>query len=278
MIPLEKTSRSPRRENCRGRYPEWVTSPSRRYQPVWHSESVRPVEIDSYVTGLSGRLRGPRRVRDELVAEARDSLVDAAESYERAGMTPDEAQRRAVTEFGSYAEVVPDYQAELAIAQGRRTVLLIAMALPVLVLAAPLMWWHSPWSVDVQMPHGYPWLTVGFDVLSITGAALALLVLVGYGRGSRYVRDGVWLTEVVGRCGLTFLVVHGASGVVIYLWSVHQWPEMLGWPPVWAGAAAMSVAFEYAALCVWRCLRVSGAQRAAARGAAQLVGAAPVGV
>lgn len=227
-------------------------------------------EIDGYVAGLSERLRGPRRVRADLVAEARDSLSDAAEAYQAAGESPVEAQRRAVAEFGSYAEVVPDYQAELAVAQGRRTVLLIALALPVLVVLAPLMWWHSPWTGNVQLPSGYTRLTVGFDVLSIAGAGLALLVLVGYGWGSRYVRDGVRLTRVVGWCGLTFLVVHGMSGVAIYLWSVHQWPQMLFWPPVWIGAAMMGLAFDYAALCVWRCLRVSGAQRAAARDAVRI--------
>ena len=231
---------------------------------------MSPVEIEGYVAGLSQRLRGPRRIRADLVAEARDSLVDAAEAYQASGASPAEAQRRAVTEFGSYAEIVPDYQAELAVAQGRRTVLLIALALPVLVLLAPLMWWRSPWSGGAQMPPGYCRLTVGFDVLSVAGAVLALLVLVGYGWGSRYVPDGVWLTRVVGWCGLTFLGVHGVSGVVIYLWSLHQWPQMLVWPPVWAGAATMSLAFDYAALCVWRCLRVSGAQRAAARDAVRI--------
>ena len=229
---------------------------------------MSPVEIDGYVAGLNERLRGPRRVRADLVAEARDSLVDAAEAHQAAGASAVEAQRRAVAEFGSYAQVVPDYQAELAVAQGRRTVLLIALSLPMLVLVAPLMWWRSPWAGQGQMSSGYSRLTVGFDVLSVAGAALALLVLVGYGWGSRYVRDGVWLTRVVGWSGLTFLVVHGVSGVAIYLWSVQQWPQMLFWPPVWAGAASMGLAFDYAALCVWRCLRVSGAQRAAARASA----------
>jgi hypothetical protein len=225
-------------------------------------------DIDDFVDGLSVRLRGPRRVRADLVAEARDSLVDAAEAYRSRGLPPAEADRRALAEFGDYPDVVPDYQAELAVAQGRRTVLLIAVALPLLVIAAPLMWWRSPWSAQGQLPVNYARLTAGFDVLSVTGAALAVLVLVGYGWGSRYIPDGVRLTEVVGWSGLTFLLVHGVSGVAIYLWSLLQWPQMLIWPPVWAGAITMTLAFNYAALCVWRCLAVTRAQRAALLGAA----------
>lgn len=244
---------------------EWGTSRSRRRPFVWHAEVVPADDIDGFIDGLSQHLRGPRRIRADMVAEARHSLVDAAESYQDAGLAPVDARRRAVAEFGSYPEVVPDYQAELAVAQGRRTVLLIAVALPLLVLAAPLMWWRSPWAGQSQLPAGYARLTAGFDVLSVAGALLAVLVLVGYGWGSRYIRDGVYLTEVVGWCGLTFLLVHGVSGVVIYLWSAHQWPHMLVWPPVWAGAATMVTAFNYAAVCVWRCLAVSRAQREAMR-------------
>jgi hypothetical protein len=116
-------------------------------------------------------------------------------------------------------------------------------------------------------------LTIGFDGLSVAGTLLAVLVLVGYGWGSRYIRDGVWLTEAVGWCGLTFLLVHGVSGLAIYLWSLHQWPQMLVWPPVWAGAATMGLAFNYAALCVWRCLAVSRAQRVASRVSRSLLAA-----
>lgn len=232
---------------------------------MWHAELVSADDIDGFIAGLSEHLRGPRRIRADLVAEARHSLVDAAEAYEEAGLAPVDARRRAVAEFGSYPEVVPDYQAELAVAQGRRTVLLIAVALPLLVLAAPLMWWRSPWAGHGELPVGYARLTAGFDALSVAGALLAVLVLVGYGWGSRYIHDGVYLTEAVGWCGLTFLLVHGVSGVAIYLWSMHQWPQMAVWPPVWAGAATMVLAFNYAALCVWRCLAVSRAQRDALR-------------
>ncbi|WP_345627472.1 permease prefix domain 1-containing protein [Rugosimonospora acidiphila] len=222
------------------------------------------VDIEGYAAGLAAALRGPRRVRDDLVAEARDSLIDAAEAYEDAGLSPADAQRRAVAEFGSYQEIVPDYQAELAVAQGRRTAMLIALALPTLYLLAPLMWRHGPWPGGHPMSAGYLRLASSFDYLSLAGGLLAAVVLLGFGWGSRYVRDGVRLTHAVGYGALTFLLVHGIAGGVVYLWSVAQWPAAVRWPLLGAGAA-MWVAFDYAAVCAWRCLATSRAQRAAQR-------------
>jgi hypothetical protein len=224
---------------------------------------VSAVDIDGYVSGLASALRGPRRVRDDLVAEARDSLTDAAEAYQDAGMSTPAAQRRAVDEFGSYQEIVPDYQAELAVAQGRRTALLIALALPVLYLLAPLMWRHNTWVGTHPMSAGYLRLAYGFDYLSLAGSLLAAAVLLGFGWGSRYVRDGVRLTQGLGYGALTFLVVHGIAGTAVYLWSVTQWPAAVRWPPLWAAGVAMWLAYHYAAVCAWRCLATSRAQRTA---------------
>src|SRR5207244_7286136 len=96
----------------------------------WMCDASGVREVDRYVAGLGAALRGPRRVKADLLVEARDSLVDAAEAYRAEGATQAEADRQAVAEFGTLAEIVPAYQAELAVAQGRRTALLIALALP----------------------------------------------------------------------------------------------------------------------------------------------------
>lgn len=242
---------------------------------MWDAGSVAAVEIedaaiedaavgiDDYVAGLDAALHGPNRVREDLVAEARHSLIDAAEAYRRSGLSPAEAAGRAVAEFGEYRQVVPGYQAELAVAQGRRTALLIALALPVLTVLAPLMWWHGPWPGTPASPY-YLRLAQAFDYLSLGGGVVAALVLVGFGPGSRYIADGVRLTRALGRGTLTFLVVHGLAGGGVYLWSVSLWPAALRWPPMWLGAVVMQVGFGYAALCGWRCLRAS---RVAARAA-----------
>ena len=210
-------------------------------------------EVDRYVTGLGAALRGPRRVRADLLAEARDSLLDAAEAYRAGGASAADADRRAVTEFGTLAQIAPAYQAELAIAQGRRTAVLIALALPLLHLLTPLIWWRSGTPADA----GYLRLAESFDDLTLLGCVLAVLARLGYGWGSRYIRDGAALTRVLGRGALAFLAVHGLAGGAVYLWRVAQWPGALRWPPLWAGVPLMWLAFGYAALCAWRCLATS---------------------
>ncbi|MFC7483449.1 permease prefix domain 1-containing protein [Luedemannella flava] len=74
--------------------------------------------IDEYVAGLGRRLVGPARLKAELLAEARDGLVDAAETAAGRGLDAPAAQRHAVAEFGTYTQVAPAYQVELAAAQG----------------------------------------------------------------------------------------------------------------------------------------------------------------
>jgi hypothetical protein len=69
--------------------------------------------IDDYVTALDRTLRGPRRARRDLVTEARDSLTDCAEAYLAEGMDQAGAERMAVADFGTVAEIAPGYQEEL---------------------------------------------------------------------------------------------------------------------------------------------------------------------
>jgi hypothetical protein len=96
--------------------------------------------VSEYVAVLDRRLRGSRRLRGDMLAEAADGLADAAEAYERAGMSAEQARRRAVADFGEPADVLPEYQAELTADQARRSALLVGAALPGLVVAWDLLW------------------------------------------------------------------------------------------------------------------------------------------
>jgi hypothetical protein len=190
-------------------------------------------EVERYVAGLGAALRGPHRAKADLLAEARDGLTDAADAYRETGMSTMDAERRAVADFGGLAEIVPGYQAELAVAQGRRTALLIAAGLVGVYACTRLAW-----------PGDAAWLTGWFRGLCLGGAVLAALARLGLGWGSRFVPDGVALTRLLGGAGLAFLALHGMVGLGVFLWHVAQWPA----------AAALAAPFGYAAVCAARCV------------------------
>ncbi|MFC4996481.1 permease prefix domain 1-containing protein [Dactylosporangium cerinum] len=213
--------------------------------------------IDRYVDGLAGALRGPRRHRHEMVTEARDSLLDAAEAYADAGQDPLDAQRRAVAEFGTYRQVVPGYQAELATLQGRRTAMWIAFVLPVMTLLEPLMWWDTSWSTDERASHVYWVLVDHFQYTSFLAAGAAGLAVVGFGWGSRFLRDGLQYARLVGQATVVFLGMHALLGASVFVLSLRQWPAAATWPPVLIGIAVNAAAFGYAGLLAVRCVSVA---------------------
>lgn len=94
------------------------------------------VGIDTYLSELDNALRGPRRTRADMIAEARDHLVDATEGYERGGLPRTDAELAAVTDFGRIEEIAPAFQAELGYVQGRRT----AGAVLVMSAIQPVVW------------------------------------------------------------------------------------------------------------------------------------------
>lgn len=210
--------------------------------------------IERYADGLAAALRGPRRLRDEMVTEARHSLQDAADAFVDAGLDPDGAERRAVREFGGYREVVPAYQAELAIVQGRRTATWIALVLPLINLLEPLMWWDSPWGSRDNVSPVYWVLVEHFQYFSFLAAAVAGLVIVGFGWGSRYLRDSVRYARLVGQGTVAFLGLHGLVGAAVIAMSVYQWPAAATWPPLLIGLAINAAAFGYAGLLAVRCV------------------------
>src|SRR2546430_17227741 len=107
-------------------------------------DASRVSEVDRYVAGLGAALRGPRRLKLDLLAEAHDSLVDATEAYRALGDDDAAAQRRAGTEVGGLAGIVPGYQAEVAGGQGRGTALPVVLAVSFVHLLPPPIWGARP--------------------------------------------------------------------------------------------------------------------------------------
>jgi hypothetical protein len=76
--------------------------------------------IHAYLADLSGQLGGATAARTAIVAELEDGLWAATGAHQARGLTPAEAARAAVAEFGDARTVAAGFGAELAAATGRR--------------------------------------------------------------------------------------------------------------------------------------------------------------
>ncbi|WBB81486.1 permease prefix domain 1-containing protein [Micromonospora sp. WMMD882] len=191
-------------------------------------ELLRMNMIEAYVAELGGALRGPRASKADLLAEARDGLIDAADAYEDAGLDRPDAERRAVAEFGAVPDIVPDYQTELGLAQGRRTALLIFF-----VLAAQPVLWRATRRLAGGAGFDSPGYLLVEDVVSWMGAATvcaAILVVAAAGYGVRYLGARRRLARVTGVFALTVCVVFSVLGVLLTALTPNALMSVAGLP------------------------------------------------
>lgn len=168
------------------------------------------------VAELNRRLHGPRRLRMDMVREVRDALCDAEEAYLAAGMTTDDAQARAVADFGDLDEITAEYQLELAARQARRSAVSIVLAFPMMLLL-----WDSLWRFG-DTASGEPTrmtliLSDIIDGVSLVAAAGALLVLVMLCLSARRGRQSAvrGIARSAGLIGLaTVVLVLATSGAL----------------------------------------------------------------
>lgn len=171
--------------------------------------------IDAYLTELGTALRGPRRAKSDLLAEARDHLVDTTEKYERDGLERPAAERAATADFGALAEIVPAYQAELGLAQGHRT------ALGVLFMSAaqPFVWGYAfRWvsGSSTAQPQSADDLVEDLGGLTIL---LALLAVIAYRFGMRHPRIRTKLAQITGFGALGACTFLASASVLLTLWT-----------------------------------------------------------
>jgi hypothetical protein len=137
--------------------------------------------IDSYVTDLGSRLQGARKQVRDLLTETRDSLEDATEAHLGRGLTEQEAKKRAVEEFGPVREIANEYQAELAVAYGTRTLVWLAIVLPLMHMAWEYgrMLLIGPWQdFGTPTPSWYLVIAKANDMTSGAASGVALVALV----------------------------------------------------------------------------------------------------
>lgn len=205
-----------------------------------HEEAV----VDRRLHELSARLHGPNRLKADLLAEARHALEDAVEAYREGGLPRAEAQRRAVAEFGSDAQLVPGFQAELAVGALRGLALRTLVVAVVLIAAGDLTWQGSSWSGGPPPPQSYLLLSASLNGIWGLVAALALIALLVGPLAARW--GTPWLVRsarLIG-FGLTGSLLLGAvAGGALFGWSIGLWDAALTWPPLIIGMVVVSAAW-----------------------------------
>ncbi|TWP49255.1 hypothetical protein FKR81_24375 [Lentzea tibetensis] len=214
--------------------------------------------IDRYVADLDGRLRGPRAAKDDLLTETRDSLVDAVEAHLESGLSSSAAERRAIEEFGPVGTIARAYQAELAVSAGTRTLVTIAVVLPLMHVMWELNRWFFIGAWDPHMdapPAWYLWLAKVNDMTGIVAAGVAFAaLLVG-----RYLCRGRTHSATMGKLasGLALCsvaaVMTGQVAIMAATWHVDVRMLLLS-PPVTIASAISLVILIWLGVLARRCL------------------------
>lgn len=136
-----------------------------------------PATPTAYLVAVDSRLRGPRRLRADLLLEVRDGLTDATDAWCDAGLPDTAAEHRAAAEFGDPRRLAEEFQTVLATITVRRLAL-IAGLLPLLTLAWSDAWSRGP-SGSVGAPGLCHFLSIALDWI---GGALAAVAALGWWR------------------------------------------------------------------------------------------------
>lgn len=227
-----------------------------------YAPTPAPTPIDTYLATLTAQLRGPRLAKRDLLAEARDSLHDAADSYAEAGADAAQAQRKAVAEFGPVAEIAEEYQAELAASYGALTLRWMLFLMP----ATNLLWMLvqqltvGDWSgFGPPPPEWYLVIARIVDYAPWAIAGGALLLLVARRWLSRWCSDSRQLGRWAGRFAIGAATFSGLTVVLLMAGTTVLDPSRL-WmsvPLLVAGLAAYSNLF-FVARQGKRCLALAG--------------------
>ncbi|MEV8517296.1 permease prefix domain 1-containing protein [Dactylosporangium sp. NPDC051484] len=214
--------------------------------------------IDAYIAALHGALRGPRAAKADLVAEARDGLIDAAARYEDAGLDRTAAERAAVEEFGPAADLAPEFQRELALAQGRRTAILVGAAIAAQSVVSELTWRHAATGWAWQPGRAYAILANTIDYAAYAVVAGALLAVVACGIGTRYVAVGRGFVRATGIAAIGVVAFFVLGGIALSAFSPMWNGHTDGTSPLSIAASTLTMTLPaWMAYSGLRCVRAS---------------------
>jgi hypothetical protein len=217
--------------------------------------------IEAYVAAVGDRLRGPRRLRADMLAEIRDAIQDASHDP-TAEVGPDgkaeggaDLEEQAVADFGPAEEVAAGLQEVLAFVQARRTawgLLVVLGARHLLTLATAGMWSH--WWHGVQPGVVYTLMSRTVDGLVVASLVLAVATVVVFGRAVRRGVPSLALVRVVAIGAPVALATTVGGGLLLIALAPAG---ALG--TVLAGTAWWLVPFALVLRSSWRCWRTARA-------------------
>jgi hypothetical protein len=217
--------------------------------------------IDAYLGEVAAALPGPARVRNDIVAELRSGLFDAADAHGCAGLPPALAAEAAIREFGDPGQIAAGFRPELAARQARHLAFTLIATGPLI----GLLWAAAARASHIGIRSAPPWHWAGVPpaspvVFPLAGAAFvitvwtALFTVAATGRLTR------WL-PVQPRIASTTAAVAGfgaaAADTAIFALLASELisaPARLAPAPVAAAALASLIRFTLARRAARRCL------------------------
>ncbi|MFC4587985.1 permease prefix domain 1-containing protein [Sphaerisporangium corydalis] len=218
---------------------------------------------------MNRSLSGPRRLKADLLLEARDSLDDAAEAYREAGYHHTEADSMALADFGTVPEVAPAYQRELALAQARRTARWFVVLMAAQMFLADESWQSTgAWSDRDPAPL-YLVFTRFWDYSQLIFVIVAVGALFTFGLGVRYVSAPWRFARVTGMVTLSVLGLKALASAVFLMATPHLASGMVssisltrpGSLLTLVGLAIWVLPNWYVAISAVRCIAISTARR-----------------
>jgi hypothetical protein len=217
--------------------------------------------IEAYLSQVATALPGPARTRDDIIAELRSGLLDAADAYRAVGHTPGEAATAATAEFGDPRHVAAAFRPELAARQARRLALTLVTTGPLV----GLLWITAATASHIAIRRAPPWHWPGmppaaaiavplFAAVFLTFLCAALATLAATGPLVR------WLPATQGTASATAAIACFAAAaadltVFILLGSkLASAPASLAPAPVLAAAAASLARITLARRAARHCL------------------------
>jgi hypothetical protein len=227
------------------------------------SDSANRDAVADYLAAVTAQLTGPPAARVAVTDELRDGLLEALETRQGRGCSPQEATAAAIAEFGDPRMVAEAFGPELAAVQARRVAFGLLATGPLVGLA-----WIAAVAINALPPWGHqltgPWLAlplVGL-ALAVAGPALGLTVAVtgrigrrlggGFGHRSALPPTAAAVAGLAAvLADLTLLAILGGQ--------VFASPGSLVWAPVVVAASASLTRITLAGRAARRCLATHAA-------------------